>query len=285
VLSFVGVPGMFLSEPEPPRGVPLPVIAGVRRVVARNPGRMTYRGTNTYLVDLADAVAVIDPGPDDDEHVRDVLAAAGRKVGLILLSHFHFDHAGAAQALRRRTGAPLAAWHLPSSPAIEPDIRLQDNEVIEGFNAVYTPGHAADHVCFAWHGADAGRVLFSADHVMSWSTSIVSPPDGNMRDYFRSLGLLLDREDDVFLPGHGPPLPNPRAFVQGLLQHRIEREAAIMQAIERLKVADADAILNEVYGHLDVGLRPMAARTLTAHLLKLVADGRVVQGGSGWKAR
>src|SRR5271166_1443413 len=105
---------MFLSEPEPPRGVPLPVIAGVRRIVARNPGRMTYRGTNTYLVDLKDGVVVIDPGPDDEKHVRDVVDAATQKIGLILLSHFHFDHAGAAHALRQLTGAPLAAWHLPS---------------------------------------------------------------------------------------------------------------------------------------------------------------------------
>jgi glyoxylase-like metal-dependent hydrolase (beta-lactamase superfamily II) len=276
---------MFLSEPDPPRGIAVSVLPGVRRIVARNPGRMTYRGTNTYLVDVEDAVAVIDPGPDDDVHVREVLDAAGGKVRLILLTHTHMDHAGAVQALRRETGAPLAAWHRPSTSVIEPDIRLQDNDVVGAFTALHTPGHAADHVCLAWDGANARRALFSADHVMSWSTSIVSPPDGNMADYFRSLRLLLERDDDIYLPGHGPPLRDPRPFVAALLQHRIDRENAVMRAIERRKIADIEAILDEVYGDIDVGLRPMAARSLTAHLLKLEGEGRVVQRGSVWEVR
>ncbi|MBV8525665.1 MAG: MBL fold metallo-hydrolase, partial [Acetobacteraceae bacterium] len=263
---------MFLTEPEPARGAALPVIAGVRRVVARNPGRMTYHGTNTYLVDLENGVAVVDPGPNDDMHVRELLAAALGEIRLILLTHSHIDHAGAVDALSRQTGAAVAAWHQPSNPQVKPDILLQQAAVLDVFTALHTPGHAADHVCFAY-SSNGKRVLFSADHVMSWSTSIVSPPDGNMADYFRSLALLLEREDDVLLPGHGPQIFGPRPFVEALLQHRIDRETAVLRAIEHCKQSTPASVLDEVYGNLEPGLRPMAVRTSTAHLLKLEAEG------------
>ena len=265
----------FLTEPEPQRGVTLPVRPGIRRIVAANVGPMTYHGTNTYLIDVAGGLIVLDPGPDDPAHVAAVLAAG--PVARILLSHTHHDHLGAVEAMRAATGAPVYAWHDPADPGFTPDIPLQDGDVVDGWQALFTPGHAADHLCFA--GPDG--VLFSADHVMSWSSSVVSPPGGSMTDYFASLRRLLARDDRVYLPGHGPPLPDPRPFVQDLLAHRITRENAILAALGPEPLTTR-ALTDLLYSQVDERLRRAAERNVLAHLLKLRDEKRAADGPGGW---
>ncbi len=272
----------FLTEPEPTRGAAMPVMPGVRRVVAANPGPMTYHGTNTYLIDTPDGLAVLDPGPDRAEHVRHVLDAVGAdKVALILLSHTHHDHLGAVPALKRATGAPVAGFHTSAEPSFAADIRLGHGDPIAGMTALHTPGHCSDHLCFA-AVIDGTDTLFSADHVMSWSSSVVSPPDGDMSAYFNSLGLLLDRQDALYLPGHGPPLPAPHELVRGLLAHRQMREAAILEALAADGAADIVTLRERLYSQTDERLQRAAERNVLAHLLKLKAEGRVRQAGDIW---
>ena len=272
----------FLTEPEPARGQPQHVAPGIRRLVAPNPGPMTYWGTNTYLIDAGltgagQGVLVLDPGPDDAGHAAAVLAVADGPIVGILLSHTHQDHLGATAALRAATGAPVHAWHCPATPALVPDVRLQEGDAAFGWRALHTPGHAADHLCFA--GPDG--LLFSADHVMGWSTSVVGPPGGNMRDYFASLERLLVRDDAIYLPGHGPSLPQPRPFVQALLEHRRAREKAIEAALEQDARSIAD-LTAEVYPGVSPALIRAAERNVGAHLDKLHGEGRARDTGTGW---
>jgi glyoxylase-like metal-dependent hydrolase (beta-lactamase superfamily II) len=201
----------FLTEPEPTRSVVQQLLPGIGRIVAANPGPMTYHGTNTYLIDTPDGLALLDPGPDSEEHVQDILAAVGDRLKLILVSHTHHDHIGALPALQKATGAPTAGYKDSAEPGFTPDIKLEDRWVISGLTAIHTPGHAADHICLAMTAQDGTKVLFSADHVMSWSSSIVSPPFGDMAKYFDSLKLLLDRDDEIFLPGAARPRARPAA--------------------------------------------------------------------------
>ncbi|MBV8703532.1 MAG: MBL fold metallo-hydrolase [Acetobacteraceae bacterium] len=272
----------FLTEPEPARGVALPVRPGIRRVVAENPGPMTYHGTNTYLIETSAGRVVLDPGPDDSRHVEAVLRAAGGTVDLILLSHTHHDHLGATAALKHATGARTAGYHRPAAAAFVPDIPLDDAGEIAGVTALHTPGHASDHLCFAMRDAEGGAVLFSADHVMSWNSSVVSPPDGDMGQYFASLRRVLDRADDVFLPGHGPALPDPHRLTRALLFHRMERERAI-QAMLAKGPASVAALRERMYGQIDPRLQRAAERSVLAHLLKLEAEGKAVREGDAWR--
>ena len=266
----------FLTEPEPPRGVATAVHSGVRRIVAGNPRPMTYWGTNTYLIDGVDGVTVLDPGPDDAAHVAAVLAAAGR-VSHIVLSHTHQDHLGATAALRAATGAPVHAWQDVAVPDFTPDFGLRHGDRVGEWTALHTPGHASDHLCFA--GPDG--VLLSADHVMSWSSSVISPPGGNMAAYFHSLRRLLEREDRFYLPGHGPKLPDPVPFVQALLDHRLAREGAILEALGAAPLGSR-AITDLLYSQVDPRLRRAAERNVIAHLAKLVEEGRAQQAEAGW---
>ncbi len=265
----------FLTEPEPVRGAPVAVARGIRRVVAPNPSAMTYWGTNTYLIDAPGGVLVLDPGPDDDAHVRAVLAAAG-PVGAILLSHTHHDHLGAVAALRAATGAPVHAWHAPADPGFVPDVGLADGDRVWGWQAIHTPGHAPDHLCFA----GPGGVVFSADHVMGWSSSVVGPPGGSMAAYFASLERMLAREDRVYLPGHGPPVPEPRGFVQDLLAHRREREAQVLGALTTAPQSAA-AMAERLY-QVPSALKRAAERNVAAHLVKLAGEGFAREEAGGW---
>ncbi|HEY0418224.1 MAG TPA: MBL fold metallo-hydrolase, partial [Acetobacteraceae bacterium] len=165
----------FLTEPEPARGEKLQVLPGIWRIVAANSGPMTYHGTNTWIIEGQGGFTVLDPGPDSAEHVRHILAATGGRVPRILLSHTHADHLGATAALQAATGATVFGFHRPQDPDFAPDVALRDGDVVAGWTAIHTPGHASDHLCFA--GPDG--MLFSADHVMSWSSSVVSPPHGD----------------------------------------------------------------------------------------------------------
>jgi glyoxylase-like metal-dependent hydrolase (beta-lactamase superfamily II) len=286
----------FDTDFAPSHGEAVPVSAGVARLTARNPGPFTFHGTNTYLVGH-DSLAVIDPGPDDREHLEALLRAiGGRQVSHILVSHTHRDHSPLAARLAEATGAIVAAEgpHRPARPLrtgeaspldaagdrdFRPDLVLSDGAVIDGdgwvLSTVLTPGHAANHAAFALEGTG---ILFSADHVMAWSTSIVAPPDGAMADYMASLDRLIERDDRLLLPGHGGPVRRPRTFMRGLKSHRRMRERAILG-----RLAKGDHSIPEmvaaIYRDLDPRLHGAAALSVLAHLEDLAARGLVETDG------
>ncbi len=287
----------FDTSFQPAHGEAVAVAPGVLRITAPNPSPFTFHGTNSYLVGR-DTLAVIDPGPDDERHLKALLAAvAGRPVSHIFVSHTHRDHSPLAARLKQATGALIVAEgpHRPSRPlgigevnaldasadtAFRPDIALPDGGVVDGdgwsIRGVFTPGHTANHMAFSLEGA---RILFSADHVMAWSTTIVAPPDGAMSDYMASLDVLLARDDRLLLPGHGGPVGAPRAFLRGLKAHRRMRERAILD-----RVAKGDrtirAMVEAIYRDTDPRLHGAAGLSVLAHLEDLVARGAVATEGS-----
>jgi glyoxylase-like metal-dependent hydrolase (beta-lactamase superfamily II) len=268
----------FLKEIEPERGVALPVLPKVRRVVADNPGRMTYHGTNTWLVDDdAGGITVIDPGPDDPRHVAAVVAAGTGRIRRILVTHTHADHVGGAAMLQAATGAPTYGWTISASDAFAADHRLGDGDTVAGLAALYTPGHAADHLCFEWQEG----IVFTGDHVMGWSSSIVNPPQGDMRAYVGSLRGLLARPHRLYLCGHGPPVPDAHSHVRALLANRIRRERAIAAALAK-SPSDSATLMDRLYAKLDPALRRAAERNVLAHLIKMEADGMVARDGTLW---
>ena len=270
----------FLTEPEPQRGAVLPIAPGIARIVAPNPGPMTYHGTNTYLLDAEDGFSIVDPGPDSAAHLAAVLAATGGRIARIVLSHTHPDHVDGLPALQAATGAPVYGWHTPQDGKVRVDIGLADGDVVAGWTAIHTPGHASDHLCYA----NAAGIVLSADHVMSWSTSVVSPPHGNMTHYFESLRKLLARPDDsMYLPGHGPPITRPHAFVRALLVHRTQREDAILAALASGPKTTM-GIVSVLYANVDPRLHKMAERSVIAHLHKLRDEGRAQEAGEVWQA-
>jgi glyoxylase-like metal-dependent hydrolase (beta-lactamase superfamily II) len=265
----------------------------VRRVLAPNPSAFTFTGTQSHIVGHG-AVAVIDPGPDIPAHVEALLAAtAGERISAILCTHTHRDHSPAARTLQDRTGAPIVGCAPLAPPddgsgadeAFDPDYRpdrvLGDGEVLDGegwtLEAVATPGHASNHLCFA-----LGSTLFSGDHVMGWSTSIVSPPDGDMGAYLASLEKLLGREDRRYLPAHGAPVEEPRKLVRGMILHRRQREAQVLAALEPGRARVADMVI-AMYRAVDPRLHPAAARSVLAHLIDLERRGRVRGEGDVWQ--
>ena len=274
----------FLTEPEPERGALLPVLPGISRIVANNPGPMTYHGTNTYVIETADGLVVLDPGPEGHpEHVDAIMRHTGGNVAFILVSHTHHDHVGAVPALQTATGAATVGYRFSAVDTFEADEKLDHGAKFAGFEAVFTPGHCPDHLCYAVTLKDGRKVLFSADHVMSWSSSVVSPPGGDMRDYFNSLELLLGRDDEIYLSGHGPMLTEPRALARELLTHRTIREQAIADKL-REGPADPYAIMNALYSQINPRLRRAAERNVLAHLLKLEAEGKAARDGEIWRA-
>jgi glyoxylase-like metal-dependent hydrolase (beta-lactamase superfamily II) len=263
-----------------------PVAPGIRRIVARNPGPFTFHGTGTYVVGQGE-VAVIDPGPDLAEHVDALIAGlAGEQVTHILVTHTHRDHSPAAAALKAATGAPTwgygpHAGGRRGEAGVEeggdwdfaPDVTLRDGDVVAGrgwrIEAVHSPGHTSNHLCFAL--PDSG-VLFSGDHVMGWSTSVISPPDGDMTAYMASLDKLLGRPDRVYWPTHGPAITEPQAHVRAFIAHRREREAGILDCLAA-GLGEIDAIVARLYVGLQPGLRRAAGRSVLAHLIDLVGRG------------
>jgi glyoxylase-like metal-dependent hydrolase (beta-lactamase superfamily II) len=211
------------------------------------------------------------------------MRATGGNVALILVSHTHHDHVGAVPALQEATGAPTVGFMVSGIDTFEADIKLADGDTVAGMLALHTPGHASDHLCFALPARDGSKVLFSADHVMSWSTSVVSPPGGNMGDYFTSLRRLLERDDDVFLPGHGPQLPDPRRLVAEMLHHREVREQAIAAKLAA-GAASTFTLMDSIYSQVHPRLRRAAERNVLAHLMKLESEGKVVRDGDVWRA-
>lgn len=287
----------FLKDDPLPPGEVEQVAPGIRRILCGNPGPFTWRGTNTWLIGGGSSVAVLDPGPVDEAHLAAILnATRGERISHILVSHTHRDHSPGVAALQAATGAASHGFGPHMTPpdqggeggdhAFRPDEAIADDATVSGgdwsLRAIHTPGHCANHLCFALEGSG---ILFSADHVMSWSTSVVSPPDGDMAAYMRSLARLAEREDRLFLPGHGPALPNPGPFMAALAAHRREREAMVLDALRAARRATAQALVPPVYGPaLDPRLVPAAARSLLAHLIKLESEGAARRDGEMWEA-
>jgi glyoxylase-like metal-dependent hydrolase (beta-lactamase superfamily II) len=267
----------------------------VRRVLAANPGPFTYTGTQTYIVGQGE-VAVIDPGPDEPEHVAALIdAVAGEKVVAILCTHTHRDHSPAAVALKAATGAPVVGCAPlvlddlgPRADAsfdatYAPDRVLGDGEAVRGpgwtLTALATPGHTSNHLCFA---LDESGALFTGDHVMGWSTTVVSPPDGDMAAYMASLDRLMARADRVYYPAHGEPVENPQRFVRGLAGHRKQREGQILRLL-REGVGHIPTMVERMYVGLDPRLHGAAGRSVLAHLIDLRDRGVAAEQQEEWR--
>jgi glyoxylase-like metal-dependent hydrolase (beta-lactamase superfamily II) len=267
---------------------------GIGRVLAHNPSAFTYYGTQTYLVGESE-VAVIDPGPDDPAHLDAIVEAiAGRALVGILCTHTHRDHSPAAAPLAARTGAPIVGCAPLALESVgpradasfdgdySPDRVLADSESLRiggsELTAVATPGHTSNHLCFAW-----GDALFTGDHVMGWSTTVVVPPDGDMAAYIASLEKLRQRGDRVYYPAHGPPVTRPEQYVRHLIGHRMHRERQILGLVSERPLEIPD-IVERAYPGLDRRLTAAAGGSVHAHLLDLQARGMVVQHGDSWVA-
>ena len=295
------------SPPKPwPTGLSEQCEPLVRRVLAPNPSPYTYTGTQTYLVGAGDELAVIDPGPagtgvaghadtNGMGHVDAIIAAAGTaRITTILCTHTHRDHSPAAAELKVRTGAQIIGCapltiddtgpraDAAFDPDYAPDRVLADGERVTGpdwtIEAVATPGHTSNHLCYALVESGA---LFTGDHVMAWSTSVVSPPDGDMSAYMASLQKLHDRDDRVLYPAHGPAVDKPRQLVRGMLGHRRQREGQILRLLGEGPTTIADMV-PRMYKGLDPSLTGAAGRSVLAHLVDLDKQGRVRCEGETW---
>lgn len=268
----------------------------IARVLAPNPSPYTYTGTQTYLVGTQN-VAVIDPGPDEPDHLAALMRAiAGRPVVAIMCTHTHRDHSPAARALKQATGAPIIGCAPlvlddagPRADAsfdrdYAPDRVLTDGESLSGdgwtIAAVATPGHTSNHLCYA---VPENGALFTGDHVMGWSTTVVSPPDGDMKAYMASLAKLYDRSDRTYYPAHGEPITNPHQFVRGLIGHRKQREKQIVRLLGEGVGAIPDMV-TRMYVGLDPRLSGAAARSVLAHLIDLRDRGIATETDDHWRS-
>ena len=269
---------------------------GVRRIVAPNASPMTFKGTNTYIVGT-DSLVVIDPGPEDSQHLFAILAALdGKPVTQICATHAHSDHSPLAASLAKETGAPIVAFgdHKAGQSAVmrrlmadgytgggegidanfKPHIYLGDEEILASgagpIRAIHTPGHMGNHLCFAWED-----VIFSGDHVMGWASSMVSPPDGDISDFMASCRKLQGSGATVFYPGHGAPITDPEGRLAWLIKHRSERNAQILDHLAK-GPADIATLTGDIYADVPRNLHPAAARNVFAHLIGLHETGHVV---------
>lgn len=255
----------------------------VRRVIANNPGPFTYTGTGTYIVGSKE-LAVIDPGPLDDNHLEAILTATkNEKITHIMVTHTHNDHSPLAKSLKERTGALIYSFDQNSINIGENnkfeegydnkfscDIKLKDGDLIRGgdwtLEAIHTPGHTSNHLCYS---LKEEKILFSGDHVMGWSTTVIVPPDGDMEDYIQSLEKLLRRDDKNYLPTHGKMIENPKELVKKYITHRSSREDQIIKTIKsgNNKIID---IVKVIYVDVDKRLYPAASMSTLAHLTRMI---------------
>ena len=280
-----------------PTGTPEKPEPLVTRVLAPNPSPYTFTGTQTYLVGAGEDRAVIDPGPHEAEHLQAIMDAAGdANITAILCTHTHRDHSPAAAPLAERTGAPVMgcaklviADNGPRADeafdtTYEPDRVLQDGESVEGdgwsLRAVATPGHTSNHLCFALEQSGA---LFTGDHVMGWSTSVIVPPDGDMGDYLASLDKLYQREDRVYSPAHGKPVEKPQQLVRSMIGHRRQRERQILRTLEQGPLSLPEFI-PVMYKGLDPRLEKAAQMSVHAHLIDLERRNMVNRSDERWAA-
>lgn len=285
---------------DPAIGVAETLEPGLRRIVAPNPSPMTYRGTNTYVLGTR-GLAVIDPGPADDSHLEAILSSVGpdQQITHIIVTHTHLDHSPLARPLAQRTGAPVLAFGGPHAgrsavmaelaqgdtvgggegidTAFRPDIEVPDGTVIDGdgwtLEAIHTPGHIGNHLCLAW-----GDACLTADHVMGWATSLVSPPDGDLTDFMASCARLQARDWRVFYPGHGAPVTDPAARLDWLVNHRLGREASILSHLSH-GPATAAQLAAAIYTETPPALQGAATRNVLAHLVDLTGKGRAAPDG------
>ncbi len=269
----------------------------IRRVLARNASPFSYTGTQTYIVGHGD-VAVIDPGPlgDDPAHVGELMRLlAGETIIAIMCTHTHRDHSPAAAPLSAATGAPVIGCaplviiddgpraDASFDPSYAPSRVLSDGEHLTGtgwtLTALATPGHTSNHLCYA---LDEEKALFTGDHIMGWSTTVVSPPDGDMADYMRSLQILIDRDDRVYYPAHGAPVDKPQRLARGMMGHRKQREGQILRLIDR-GVGVVEDMVVEMYKGVDPRLHGAAGRSVLAHLIDLRDRGVVKANGDKWE--
>jgi glyoxylase-like metal-dependent hydrolase (beta-lactamase superfamily II) len=279
----------------PAAGVVEELEPGLRRILAPNPSPMTFRGTNTYILGTRD-LAVIDPGPLDQGHLMALMAAVGpgQHISQIIVTHSHLDHSTLAHPLAERTGAAVLAFgdaFAGRSPVMQaltreglagggegvdagfkPDHCLRDGERLSGsgwdLTVLHTPGHIGNHICLGWQDR-----CFTADHVMGWASSLVSPPDGDLTDFMGSCDRLLEGNWRVFYPGHGAPIPDPRARVEWLMAHRRAREASIIQALSGAP-RTAASLATEIYTEVPQALLGAATRNVLAHLIDLVGQAK-----------
>ena len=279
---------------EHPTGIPIQLEPLVVRVLAPNASPYTYTGTQTHIVGTTE-LAVIDPGPDDPAHIDALVRAInGRTVSTIVITHHHRDHSPATRPLQAITRAPIvgaAPFDLDSGAradasfdaAYAPDRVLAEGDTVTGegwtLETIATPGHTSNHLAFA---LPETKALFSGDHVMGWSTTIVSPPDGNMTAYMASLDKLMARDDRVYYPGHGEAIDKPQRLVRGMLGHRKQREGQILRLLREGAMA-IPAMVERMYVGLGQQLVPAAARSVLAHLYDLQTRGLVIEEGETWR--
>jgi glyoxylase-like metal-dependent hydrolase (beta-lactamase superfamily II) len=272
-------------------GEAAPVTPLIRRVVANNPGPFTYFGTGSYVIGHG-KVAIVDPGPDDPAHIGALLdAVRNETVTHILVTHTHRDHSPGAAALQQATGAPTYGYGphpvREGMPTVEeggdhgfrPDVTLADGDVVSGAGwtaeAVHTPGHLSNHLCF---GVREDQALLSGDHVMGWSTTVISPPDGDMKRYMESLDKLLARDDRLLIPTHGGAIEDPKPFVRAYAEHRRERERQILKCLDQ-GIERIPDMVKKLYAAVDPRLHGAAGRSVLAHLIHLVETGQVETDG------
>ncbi|MET0728330.1 MAG: MBL fold metallo-hydrolase [Acidimicrobiales bacterium] len=261
---------------------PKPIVHGVasalsplvRRIVAPNPSMMTGPGTNTYLVGI-DEIVVIDPGPDVAAHLDAIAGCGGDRIRWIVCTHTHEDHSPGVAGLKARTGAEVLAFD--GRDGLEIDQPLADGDLIEAtefvLRAIHTPGHASNHLCFL---LEQERMLFTGDHIMEGSTVVIAPPDGDMGAYLRSLDRLMSLRPRLrtIAPGHGHLIEQPAAKIEEYVNHRLEREAQVLDVLERSGTTTIEAIVKELYVDVPEELHAMAGYSVWAHLQKLVQDGK-----------
>mgnify|MGYP001244535697 CR=1 FL=1 len=268
----------------------------IRRVIANNPSPFTYVGTGTYIVGRGE-VAVIDPGPDDPAHLAAILAAiAGERVTQILITHHHSDHSPLARPLQAATGAPIVGCPAPTADAedegevkmeaghdaaFRPDVNVCGGGTISGpgwtFEAIPTPGHTSNHICYALKEENC---LFSGDHIMGWSTTVITPPDGDMTAYLKSLDLIQARGFSTLWPTHGPPIRDVAPFIDAYRAHRQERIDQILRALEAGPGTVAE-LTPRLYADVDPRLWPAASRSMLAAIIHLEREGKVTAGEDG----
>ncbi|GHA93359.1 MBL fold metallo-hydrolase [Algimonas arctica] len=262
----------------------------ITRVIADNPGPFTYTGTGVYIIGAGPSVCVIDPGPITDKHVAALdQALEGKTVSHVLVTHHHMDHSPLAAPLAAKHGCLVYGLGLPSVPheddetpleagddlTFKPDVEIRDGHRFEGpdwtINTLHTPGHTSNHLCFA---LEEENCLFSGDHIMGWSTSVISPPDGDMGDYLASLNRVLDQDFDIIRPTHGAAITDVRTFVQAYIDHRMARDAQIIDAIGS-GLGQISDIVASLYKDVDKRLHPAAAHSVLSHIIYMRQTGRV----------